>query len=473
MSNLAKINTYRIGLLSLFLFFAIPIKAQILPTPVIDSLTVTSNNKVQFAWHVDNDPRITRFVIYKRQPDGIGFLAIDTISNNPPFTYIDHQSDAEFQQWHYTIAAMSSSDSLSNLANHHGNIVLSFLDFNVCEPSINIEWNQYIGFNNVEYTAVCILENEIFDQHNSGSNRTGNLNLIYGKVHKIAVRATWNRGSSTTAFKTYMADSIRIDPNISIMQIEDINNRYNIKLKNRYAQHRDSVYIELYAPNTEAPYSQHAFFPTQTSIVEISVPKTIPITEIKAHLTDSCQNIYNNSKKVGTINVTATDETTHIRLHWNTVNHVNNLTYSLYIDTEFIANLGTGNTYEHPLNSGSYDSDKICFKILASNDTIDILSNSACLTLTDDLIWPNAFTPNDDGFDDQFGPVVSRFFPESYTLLIFNKNGLTLFNSNSIDEKWNGYFNGKLVPKGGYIWQSEYSIAGKRYKKQGIVSVLY
>ncbi|MDY0280683.1 MAG: gliding motility-associated C-terminal domain-containing protein, partial [Salinivirgaceae bacterium] len=414
-----------------------------------------------------------RFVIYKKQPEGSGFIAFDTISNTLPFTYTVHQSNIGFQQWQYTIAAMSNTDSLSNLATFHGNMVLSFLDFNVCDPSINVQWNQYIGANNIEYTAVCILENEIFDQHEVGTNRTGNLDLMYGKEHKIAVRAAWDGGSSISAFRTYVADSIRIDPNISITRIEDTNSEYVINLKNRAAQHRDSIYIELYSPETETPYNQYAFSPEQKDIIEVSVPKTIPITEIKTHLSDSCQNKYNNGKKVGTINVTATDETTHIRLQWNTVNHVNNLTYSLYSDTEFIANLGTGNTYEHPLNSGSYDSDKICFQILASNDTIEILSNTVCLTLTDDLIWPNAFTPNGDGFDDQFGPVVSRFFPESYTLLIFNKNGLLLFNSSSVDKKWSGEFNGKLVQQGGYIWQSEYSIAGKRYKKQGIVNIIY
>ena len=74
---------------------------------------------------------------------------------------------------------------------------------------------------------------------------------------------------------------------------------------------------------------------------------------------------------------------------------------------------------------------------------------------------PNAFSPNDDGFNDEF-----RFFPagnsniaQVKSLHIFNRWGAVVFEKNNFDPNadmplWNGRFKGKLMDAGVVVWQA-------------------
>lgn len=54
---------------------------------------------------------------------------------------------------------------------------------------------------------------------------------------------------------------------------------------------------------------------------------------------------------------------------------------------------------------------------------------------------PNVFTPNGDGLNDLFIPLISCG-PEQYELLIFNRWGNEVFSSNDPNRHWNGDSNG-------------------------------
>lgn len=83
---------------------------------------------------------------------------------------------------------------------------------------------------------------------------------------------------------------------------------------------------------------------------------------------------------------------------------------------------------------------------------------------------PNAFTPNADGKNDCFkvvsGPVTS------YSLQIYNRWGSLVFNSNSKEECWDGYYKGK-VQKGVFVYVLDIvGEQGEIFKKRGEVLVL-
>jgi gliding motility-associated-like protein len=65
------------------------------------------------------------------------------------------------------------------------------------------------------------------------------------------------------------------------------------------------------------------------------------------------------------------------------------------------------------------------------------------VTVTEDLLYyvPNTFTPNGDGTNDIFLPVLTAGFdPTSYTLLIFNRWGEVLFESHDPAVGWDGQY---------------------------------
>ncbi|MEZ4936003.1 MAG: PKD domain-containing protein [Crocinitomicaceae bacterium] len=67
---------------------------------------------------------------------------------------------------------------------------------------------------------------------------------------------------------------------------------------------------------------------------------------------------------------------------------------------------------------------------------------------------PNAFTPDNDDFNETFKPIMtSGFNPYSYELLIFNRWGELIFESHNSDVGWNGTFQGNIVQDGVYVWK--------------------
>ena len=76
----------------------------------------------------------------------------------------------------------------------------------------------------------------------------------------------------------------------------------------------------------------------------------------------------------------------------------------------------------------------------------------------DKCFWiPDAFTPNGDGRNDQFGPV--RTCPAHlhyYLLRIYNRWGQVVFESMTPERRWDGSFGGGEQPLGTYTYTLEY-----------------
>ncbi len=76
---------------------------------------------------------------------------------------------------------------------------------------------------------------------------------------------------------------------------------------------------------------------------------------------------------------------------------------------------------------------------------------------------PNAFTPNGDGKNDEFGPVGQIHSLENYQLTIYDRWGSKVFSAKSPDEKWNGKFDnqGNELPPGVYVYELQYKVLRK------------
>ena len=78
-----------------------------------------------------------------------------------------------------------------------------------------------------------------------------------------------------------------------------------------------------------------------------------------------------------------------------------------------------------------------------------------------ELYVPNAFSPNDDGFNDSFRlyPAGNSNIAQVKSLHIFNRWGAVVFEKNNFQPAsdmplWNGRFKGKLMDTGVYVWQA-------------------
>ena len=90
------------------------------------------------------------------------------------------------------------------------------------------------------------------------------------------------------------------------------------------------------------------------------------------------------------------------------------------------------------------------------------------------IYFPSAFTPNNDGVNDKFRtPAGSNFF-SSYHLVIYNRWGQKVFETNDPLLGWDGRVNGTVQTEGTFVWACTYvqSANGVKDSKRGTVLLL-
>ncbi|MFM8484892.1 MAG: T9SS type B sorting domain-containing protein, partial [Bacteroidota bacterium] len=87
-------------------------------------------------------------------------------------------------------------------------------------------------------------------------------------------------------------------------------------------------------------------------------------------------------------------------------------------------------------------------------------SNIVCVDNCSDYNLPNAFTPNGDGFNDLFTPILPYRFIDRVDMKIFDRWGNLLWRSDGLtagDENagWDGTFRGEPMNPAVFVWWAE------------------
>ncbi len=130
---------------------------------------------------------------------------------------------------------------------------------------------------------------------------------------------------------------------------------------------------------------------------------------------------------------------------------------------------------EFPTEPESYDVELVANTDEGCTDTI-----RGVVEILDRVIFyvPNTFTPDSDNFNETFQPVFfSGYDPFDYNLLIFDRWGEIVFESNDASIGWDGTYgaeSSRIVRDGTYVWKIEFkeTMTDKRRTHTGHVNVL-
>ena len=90
------------------------------------------------------------------------------------------------------------------------------------------------------------------------------------------------------------------------------------------------------------------------------------------------------------------------------------------------------------------------------------------------MFIPNTFTPNGDGLNDTWGPLMTEYSENGYMLTIFDRWGQRIFMTEDPTVQWDGTVDGKYVaPNSIYTYRivvRDYT--GQEYEFVGHVTVL-
>ena len=140
--------------------------------------------------------------------------------------------------------------------------------------------------------------------------------------------------------------------------------------------------------------------------------------------------------------------------------------------------------YEDPIGDELDSPGIFCYRVLAMEtpDSTELIqgaaSNWVCLT-EEPIVWiPSAFTPNGDELNDWFpwapGEANVGFLGEpqggnpNFRMTVVSRWGTKMFQSESIDEPWDGRMNGRLVESGMYLVNIQYLDGAGSWKNQSV-----
>ena len=118
-------------------------------------------------------------------------------------------------------------------------------------------------------------------------------------------------------------------------------------------------------------------------------------------------------------------------------------------------------------NNGILKNNEYCYSVSGYADNKRSISNTLCITSSENynpIPVPNVFTPNNDGLNDEFKPLFS--IVNEYKMLIFNKYGEKIFESDDINRGWNGIYKGKIVQES-YVYKISFIKDGNEVNMTG------
>ena len=112
--------------------------------------------------------------------------------------------------------------------------------------------------------------------------------------------------------------------------------------------------------------------------------------------------------------------------------------------------------YQFEETSGNYE---ICLTVYNAYQCENTFCDTVLIVDVFNLYVPNTFSPNGNGINDLFGPVVSESLLEDYEMWIFNRWGEIIYHTIRVEDFWDGTINSISAQQDTYVWRIKYKEA--------------
>jgi len=102
------------------------------------------------------------------------------------------------------------------------------------------------------------------------------------------------------------------------------------------------------------------------------------------------------------------------------------------------------------IDPGTYP---VCLATVSADGCVDTVCHDVIILDLFLIYVPNTFTPDNDGINDYFFPVLDGYDPLNFKMMIFNRWGELIFESGSPESKWDGTYKGIMSKEDTYVWK--------------------
>ena len=462
--------------------------------PVIVSISVdtTDSNepgavKILYKSNTDADIEEFRIWYYFNGNFREQNLSIDNLGSQ----YIYTNAEADERSEGFQLRTVLFSDpSLTLLSSPNFTVFLEAEEFDECNKSITLRWNNYIGWGNdiTGYDVYVKKENQSYVKRiNTTDTIFIETDVSYNSEYKFYVVAKNSLGAESMSNIAEYTSDAKKEIDSTLFYIDGIVNLENtVKLRFKVDNSFETGgYKILMAESMGGSYNeigQIAY--TDKDSFTFTHENTSLATEnfYKVQALSVCGDLLAETNVVQKIVSKGEMESNEVSLEWNSCFHEVNETSIVLMSidgSEYIdANV---NVYDQRASinliekSNEGESEYFCFKVSSNIPSGQFgESNVLCFALTPEIDMPNAFSPNGDGLNDYIVPKIKNVNIQDYKFIVYDRYGGIVFESKSEIEKWNGKKNEKPVKEGAYIYYLYYKTKrGKVHEKSGSINVVF
>jgi len=446
-------------------------------------------------WDLSISENIDAYIvyIYEERNGNIEFYPIDTVWNPTATSYTDTR--IQYKSFQYRVASFRRPHCGSRLSNILSTVyVESVLD--TCKREIEIIWNAYdppFPAIVLEYKILTSLNGSAFSEmHTAGPETTSFKikDIVPETEYCFRINAIMDDETESSSTITCRRAELEIPPGWINADYATVTPDGAILLSFTIDQGSTTDLFSLERRSgLSGSFQQIGQILTNTGFVTFS-DYTIDQNKLYSYrlsALNSCGVSFARSNIASNILLSAQNNGNEISLRWNKYREWAGSvsSYRIYMDS------GSGFAEKAVLDASdttfsigteeimyAQSAGKLCFNVGASETGNPFgingvsSSNITCVELEENFVVPNVFTPDGDMKNDLFRPVIT-FAPSEYRLVISNRQGKAIFETDEYMESWDGTDNGRPVNEGVYIWFIRMKTpSGKSISRTGTITVV-
>jgi gliding motility-associated-like protein len=455
-------------------------------SPVLDYLTVNpSTGYAKLTWISSTSNDVELYVIYTFT-DNSGF-PIDTLKDKYAVTYTDYLSQARKKSVSYVVAAMDSSKNISLLSNDLSTIFLEAVN-DSCNNRIILQWNQCINQRHpvTGYSILCSVDGAAAQPLDTVQGLSYTLSgYLTDTRYCFYINALNNEGIvSSSNMQCIKTGSEKVPGWVDITGLNidspviDIEGSYDTSgditsFACERKTHGSETWNEIATGTGQA--GSVSFTDQSPDTGSVSLYRVAAVNKCNIHVTVS--------GPARTIILTANRSDNDVYLKWNNPLPGRTSSFTLLRNTgngyKEIASGISDTIYTDDYSSYAYNIEgtRVTYRVRSTANTghsgsFEALSTAAGLDISEYFRVGNAFTPNGDGLNDTFYPVLA-FTPLSYEFIVYSRLGVILYRSTTPGSGWDGRHDGRLMAPGTYLWTVKIKTpSGQTEKRNGTVAIL-
>lgn len=466
--------------------------------PVILSASVDSTNgQPVITWEPSPEADTEGYIIVLVTPGG--GVIIDTLFGAGSTTYTWIPGSPDLGPESFTVAAFDScrvgvppSPNTSATRPQH-TTMFATTDYDRCAGAVSLSWTPYVGWPVVTYQVLVQVDGGPWAVlQNVGGAQLGLLhNVDQDRTYCYIVKAIAQGGvPSSLSNRTCRAATYPPIPNFNYLRTVTVTGAEEITVVDSVdVTGAVSGYLFERSANG-APFETVAILPGGTgpliTFVDTDVSPDAVGYRYRVAVLDSCGNEALVSNIGGNIVLRATSNLYGENiLDWNGYAQWAGVVQGHIVERSVDGSPFAGIGAAPPLPWSFVDNvqdlvgttGRACYRVTAlesansSGVNATSSSNISC-TVQEELVYiPNAFIVG--GANPVFQPVLSYADVSEYQLIIINRWGLQIWNTDDPLQPWDGMVSGSYVPIGVYGYYCTFKNgAGRRFEKRGTVTML-